>query len=124
MNRQDSAAGWGSIRALRPALGLATVTTMIAFGTAAFSSIQDLAEWGRLAVIYIFEAYLLLGVFTVVLRSGMSVRARDPQAKLAQKMRAFGGLAGPSSLGFYLRAVDRHCGSMGHWPARYRFRCS
>ena len=86
------AAGWGSIRALRPALGLATVTTMIAFGTAAFSSIQDLAEWGRLAVIYIFEAYLLLGVFTVVLRSGMSVRARDPQAKLAQKMRAFGAL--------------------------------
>jgi len=85
-------AGWSSIRALRPALGLATVTTMVAFGTAAFSSIQDLAEWGRLAVIYIFEAYLLLGVFTVVLRSGMSVKSRDPQAKLTQKMRAFGVL--------------------------------
>ena len=39
------AAGWSSIRALRPALGLATVTTMVAFVTAAFSSIQDLAEW-------------------------------------------------------------------------------
>jgi hypothetical protein len=40
-------AAWDSIRALRPALGLATVTTMVAFGTAAFSSIQDLAEWGK-----------------------------------------------------------------------------
>ena len=86
------AAGWSSIRALRPALGLATVTTMVAFGTAAFSSIQDLAEWGRLAVIYIFEAYLLLGIFTVVLRSGMSVKSWDLHAKLTQKMRVFGAL--------------------------------
>jgi predicted RND superfamily exporter protein len=83
-------AAWDSIRALRPALGLATVTTMIAFGAAAFSSIQDLAEWGRLAVIYIFEGYLLLGVFTVVLRSGMSVKARDPHGKFSKNWGTFG----------------------------------
>jgi hypothetical protein len=59
------AAAWQSIREMRPALGLATITTMIAFGTAAFSPIQDLAEWGRLAAIFIPEAYLLLSIFTV-----------------------------------------------------------
>ncbi len=76
-----------SIRTLRPALGLATVTTMVAFGSAAFSPIADLAEWGRLAVLYIFEAYLLLGIFTVVLRSGMAVKVKRPEGILATKMR-------------------------------------
>jgi len=93
-------AAWDSIRALRPALGLATVTTMVAFGTAAFSSIQDLAEWGRLAVIYIFQGYLLLGIFAVVLRSGMTVKLRDPQAKLARKLGKFGALQVRHPIGF------------------------
>ena len=86
------AAAWMSIKELRPALGLATITTMIAFGTAAFSSIPDLAEWGVLAVIFIFEAYLLLGIFTVVLRSGNKVKVGDPQEKFAAKMRKLAGI--------------------------------
>ena len=98
-------AAWGSIRALRPALGLATVTTMVAFGTAAFSSIQDLAEWGRLAVIYIFEGYLLLGIFAVVLRSGMSVKSGDPQAKLARKLGTFGVLQVRHPIGFIVLPI-------------------
>ena len=100
--RERLAAAWTSIRELRPALGLATVTTMIAFGTAAFSSIPDLAEWGRLAVIYIFEAYLLLGIFTVVLRSGMAVKSGDPQQALAAKMRALAGSQSRKPLPFVL----------------------
>lgn len=85
------AASWESITSLRPALGLATLTTMIAFGTAAFSPIPDLAEWGVLAVIFIFEAYLLLGIFTVVLRSGNKVKSGDPQEKFANNMRKLAG---------------------------------
>tara|TARA_B100000029_G_C17545892_1_gene948408 strand:+ start:205 stop:1632 length:1428 start_codon:yes stop_codon:yes gene_type:complete len=65
---------------------------MIAFGTAAFSPIPDLAEWGRLAVVYILEGYLLLGVFTVVMRSGMRIGNPEPQRWLASRMYMFGGL--------------------------------
>lgn len=86
------AASWSSIRELWPALGLATVTTMIAFGTAAFSPIPDLAEWGRLAAIFIPEAYLLLGIFTVVLRSGNAVQTGETQKGFAEIMRNFGGV--------------------------------
>lgn len=85
-------AAWRSIRELWPALGLATITTMIAFGTAAFSPIPDLAEWGRLAAIFIPEAYLLLGIFTVVLRSGFAVKSGETQKGFADKMRRMGGL--------------------------------
>jgi len=86
------AAAWTSIRELRPALGLATVTTMIAFGTASFSPIQDLAEWGRLAAIFIPQAYLLLGIFTVVLRSGNAVHSDEIQKGFADRMRALGAV--------------------------------
>ena len=98
-------AGWASIKVLRPALGLATVTTMVAFGTAAFSSIQDLAEWGRLAVIYILEAYLLLGIFAVVLRSGMKVRMYDYKVNLAKKLGKFGAFQVRRPLFFILIPV-------------------
>ncbi|HIB23770.1 MAG TPA: hypothetical protein EYO22_03565 [Candidatus Poseidoniales archaeon] len=86
------AAAWTSIRELSPALGLATVTTMIAFGTASFSPIQDLAEWGRLAAIFIPQAYLLLGIFTVVLRSGHAVHSGEIQKGFADRMRALGAV--------------------------------
>ena len=85
-------AAWTSIRELRPALGLATITTMIAFGTASFSTIPDLAEWGKMAVIFIFEAYLLLGIFTVVFRSGFKATSDDPNEKLAEHMRSLAGV--------------------------------
>lgn len=85
-------AAWTSIRELWPALGLATVTTMIAFGTAAFSPIPDLAEWGRLAAIFIPQAYLLLGIFTVVLRSGNAVKSAETQKKFADLMRSLGSI--------------------------------
>jgi predicted RND superfamily exporter protein len=85
-------AAWTSIRELWPALGLATVTTMIAFGTAAFSPIPDLAEWGRLAAIFIPQAYLLLGIFTVVLRSGNAVKSAETQKKFADWMRSLGSI--------------------------------
>ena len=86
------AAAWTSIRELSPALGLATITTMVAFGTAAFSPIQDLAEWGKLAAIFIPQAYLLLGVFTVVLRSGNAVYSGEIQKGFADRMRALGAV--------------------------------
>ena len=85
-------AAWTSIRELRPALVLATITTMIAFGTASFSTIPDLAEWGKMAVIFIFEAYLLLGIFTVVFRSGFKAASDDPNEKLAEHMRSLAGV--------------------------------
>jgi predicted RND superfamily exporter protein len=85
-------AAWTSIRELRPALGLATITTMIAFGTASFSTIPDLAEWGKMAVIFIFEAYLLLGIFTVVFRSGFKATSDDPNERLAERMRSLAGV--------------------------------
>lgn len=86
------AAAWTSIRELSPALGLATITTMIAFGTASFSPIQDLAEWGRLAAIFIPQAYLLLGIFTVVLRSGNAVHSGEIQKGFADQMRKLGAV--------------------------------
>jgi predicted RND superfamily exporter protein len=65
-------AAGGTIRSFLPALGLATLTTGIAFGTALFSPIPDLKEWGLLAVLAILSAYWLLGVFAVYLRSALS----------------------------------------------------
>jgi len=96
------AAAWTSIGELKPALGLATITTMIAFGTAAFSPIPDLAEWGRLAAIYIPEAYLLLGIFTVVLRSGNAVHRGESQKGFAEKMRSLGDFQVKNPLPFVL----------------------
>ena len=63
-------AGYSSVRTLFPTLGLAVATTGIAFGTAAASPIPELHEWGLQAVLAIVSAYLLLGVFVVVLRAG------------------------------------------------------
>jgi predicted RND superfamily exporter protein len=62
-------AAWGSIRTLFPALGVATLTTVVAFGTATLSSIPDLFEWGILGPLGIIQAYLIMGVFCPILRS-------------------------------------------------------
>ena len=59
----------GSIRTLFPALGVATLTTVVAFGTATLSEIPDLFEWGILGPIGIIQAYLIMGVFAPILRS-------------------------------------------------------
>ena len=59
----------GSIRTLFPALGVATITTVVAFGTATLSNIPDLFEWGILGPIGIIQAYLIMGVFAPILRS-------------------------------------------------------
>jgi len=60
---------WDSIRTLFPALGVATLTTVVAFGTATLSAIPDLFEWGILGPIGIIQAYLIMGVFAPLLRS-------------------------------------------------------
>ena len=60
---------FGSIRTLFPALGVATLTTVVAFGTATLSAIPDLYEWGILGPLGIIQAYLIMGVFTPLLRS-------------------------------------------------------
>ncbi|MFL2944547.1 MAG: RND family transporter [Candidatus Poseidoniales archaeon] len=62
-------AAWGSIRTLFPALGVATLTTVVAFGTATLSNIPDLFEWGILGPLGIIQAYLIMGVFCPILRS-------------------------------------------------------
>ena len=62
-------AAWGSIRTLFPALGVATLTTVVAFGTATLSAIPDLFEWGILGPLGIIQAYLIMGVFCPLLRS-------------------------------------------------------
>ena len=62
-------AAWGSIRTLFPALGVATLTTAVAFGTATLSAIPDLFEWGILGPLGIIQAYLIMGVFCPLLRS-------------------------------------------------------
>ena len=62
-------AAWGSIRTLFPALGVATLTTVVAFGTATLSAIPDLFEWGILGPLGIIQAYLIMGVFCPILRS-------------------------------------------------------
>ena len=68
--KQASAEGaFNSIGSLFPALGIATITTMVAFGTASMSKIPDLYEWGILASIGILEAYFIMGVFTPLARS-------------------------------------------------------
>ena len=59
----------GAIRTLFPALGVATLTTVVAFGTATLSKIPDLFEWGILGPIGIIQAYLIMGVFVPILRS-------------------------------------------------------
>ena len=59
----------GAIRTLFPALGVATLTTVVAFGTATLSKIPDLFEWGILGPIGIVQAYLIMGVFVPILRS-------------------------------------------------------
>jgi len=60
---------WGAIRTLFPALGVATLTTVVAFGTATLSEIPDLFEWGILGPLGIIQAYLIMGVFSPILRS-------------------------------------------------------
>jgi len=60
---------WDAIRTLFPALGVATLTTVVAFGTATLSEIPDLFEWGILGPIGIIQAYLIMGVFSPILRS-------------------------------------------------------
>ena len=60
---------FGSIRTLFPALGVATLTTVVAFGTATLSEIPDLYEWGILGPLGIIQAYLIMGVFAPLLRS-------------------------------------------------------
>lgn len=60
---------WDAIRTLFPALGVATLTTVVAFGTATLSAIPDLFEWGILGPIGIIQAYLIMGVFAPILRS-------------------------------------------------------
>ncbi|UCF66122.1 MAG: MMPL family transporter [Acidobacteriota bacterium] len=79
-----------TVRALRPALGLASATTAIAFGTAIVSPIDDLFEWGVLAVIAIGAAYLLLGVLVIHLRSllpvRLSQRKTDPTSLRAKRI--------------------------------------
>ena len=60
---------FGSIRTLFPALGVATLTTVVAFGTATLSAIPDLYEWGILGPLGIIQAYLIMGVFVPILRS-------------------------------------------------------
>ena len=59
----------GSIRTLFPALGVATLTTVVAFGTATLSEIPDLYEWGILGPLGIIQAYLIMGVFVPIARS-------------------------------------------------------
>ena len=59
----------GAVRTLFPALGVATVTTVVAFGTATLSKIPDLYEWGILGPLGIIQAYLIMGVFVPMLRS-------------------------------------------------------
>ena len=60
---------FAAIKSLLPALGVATVTTVVAFGTATLSEIPDLFEWGILGPLGIIQAYLIMGVFVPVLRS-------------------------------------------------------
>ena len=60
---------FAAIKSLLPALGVATVTTVVAFGTATLSAIPDLFEWGILGPLGIIQAYLIMGVFVPVLRS-------------------------------------------------------
>ena len=60
---------FAAIKSLLPALGVATVTTVVAFGTATLSAIPDLFEWGILGPLGIIQAYLIMGVFVPILRS-------------------------------------------------------
>ena len=57
-------AAFGSIRTLLPALGVATVTTVVAFGTATLSNIPDLFEWGILGPIGIIP--IMAGISAVI----------------------------------------------------------
>ena len=47
---------WETVVTLFPALGVATLTTVVAFGTATLSEIPDLYEWGILGPLGIIEA--------------------------------------------------------------------
>jgi len=60
---------FAAIKSLLPALGVATVTTVVAFGTATLSAIPDLFEWGILGPLGIIQAYLIMGIFVPILRS-------------------------------------------------------
>ena len=93
-------AAWESIHSLFPALGVATLTTIIAFGTATLSNIPDLREWGILAAINIFQAYLIMGIFIPILRSGWAPKpANEPNNKTNNKA---GSLEPPSESGSIL----------------------
>lgn len=70
-------------RGLRRALGLATVTTSVAFGTAALNRIPTLAEWGWLSIVAIPAAYVLLGVFAPLLRAGWRPPRPRPGGEVA-----------------------------------------
>ena len=86
-------AGWSSIRALRPALGLATVThdgcvwdgrVFINSGSRRMGTVGRHLYFSR----HIFCSACLLSFYARECQSNQ----RDPQAKLTQKMRAFGVL--------------------------------
>ncbi|MFQ5744183.1 MAG: RND family transporter [Acidobacteriota bacterium] len=93
------ASAWPTVKGFFPALGLATITTIIAFGSALFSPIPDLEEWGVLAVFAIVSSYLLLGVFAVYLRSGFSSPSKGRGVSAAHSLRTLSG----SIAGFYER---------------------
>jgi len=82
-------AAWGSIRTLFPALGVATLTTVVAFGTATLSSIPDLFEWGILGPLGIIQAYLIMGIFCPILRSIFPPKPPEESDSLLTKISEY-----------------------------------
>ena len=82
-------AAWRSIRTLFPALGVATLTTVVAFGTATLSSIPDLFEWGILGPLGIIQAYLIMGVFCPILRSVFPPKPTEERDGILNKISKF-----------------------------------
>ena len=82
-------AAWGSIRTLFPALGVATLTTVVAFGTATLSEIPDLFEWGILGPLGIIQAYLIMGVFCPILRSFFPPKPAEKSNGILNKISDF-----------------------------------
>ena len=73
---------FAAIKSLLPALGVATVTTVVAFGTATLSAIPDLFEWGILGPLGIIQAYLIMGVFVPILRSIIPPKESSSESSL------------------------------------------
>ena len=82
-------AAWSSIRTLFPALGVATLTTVVAFGTATLSAIPDLFEWGILGPLGIIQAYLIMGVFCPILRSLFPPKSIEESDSILNKIGDF-----------------------------------